>query len=227
MSIFDFLNDGTLKGLSDYLIPAAIAGSAYVGSQASKDAARAQSQSAQASGDTQKEMFYKAREDTLPFMETGQQATFSLADLYGVPRPDGKGGFTDGRAFQGTPGYQFRLDQGMKAIDHGMGAGGMRFSGQRMKALSDYGQNTASEEFGNYTNSLRALAGMGQVSSSNTQGASGNAAAGIGNSLLAGGAARASGYTGGATAFNQGVGNALSYYGRPTSYNGMPLGYGR
>lgn len=220
MSFFDF-------SLSDLLVPAAIGASAYIGSQASKDASRAQSQAAQQSGDVTKEMFYKSREDTLPFLETGQQGMFALADIYGVPRPDGSGGFTTGKAFQGTPGYQFRLSEGEKAINRGMAARGMNNSGARLKALSDYGQNTASAEFGDYTNALRSLAGMGQVSSAGNQNASGNAAAGISNSLLAGGAARASGYTGGATALNQGLGNALSWYGRPTSYGGIPIGYGR
>lgn len=197
---------------TDFLVPAAIVGSAYLGTQAAKDASRAQSESAQQSGDVQKEMFYRSREDTLPFMETGQQATFSLADLYGVPRPDGQGGFTQGRAFQGTPGYQFRLSEGEKAINRNMGANGMRFSGSRLKALQEHGQNVASNEWQNYTNALRSLSGQGQVASAGNQNASGQAAAGIGNSLLAGGAARASGYTGAATAANQAVGNALYYY---------------
>lgn len=205
MSFFDF-------SLGDLLVPAAIGASAYLGSQASKDAARANASAAQASGDTQKEMFYTSREDLLPYTETGQQSLFALADLYGVPRPDGSGKFTTGKAFTGTPGYQFRLSEGEKAINRGMGAQGKRFSGARLKALSDYGQNTASAEWDNYTNALRSLSGMGQVAGTSTMGGSNQAAANIGNSLLAGGQARASGYTGGAQATNQGLANALYYY---------------
>lgn len=209
---FDFLNDGTLSGASDYLIPAAIAGSAYLSYKGAGDASKAQSQAAMASGDTQKEMFYKSREDMLPYTETGQQSLFSLADIYGVPRPDGEGGFTTGRAFQGTPGYQFRVNEGEKAISRGMGARGMYNSGSRLKALQEHGQNLASDEWGNYTNALRSLSGQGQVSAAGTMDASGNAGARIGNSMMQGGAARASGYMGRAGALNQGVGNALYYY---------------
>lgn len=47
------------------------------------------------------------------------------------------------------PGYQFRMQQGQSAINSGAAAGGMQLSGATQKALQRYGQNFASNEFGN------------------------------------------------------------------------------
>lgn len=199
---------------TDWLTPIAIGASAYFGSQSADKAADAGAAAAQTSADTQKYMFDTARRDMLPYTETGQQGLVALADIYGVPRPDGQGGFTTGKAFTGTPGYQFRMDEGQKAVDNSFASKGARFSGQRAKALTDYGQNVASEEWGNYTNALRNLAGLGQVSSGQTAAASGQAAGQIGNSMMAGGQARASGYLGASEALNTGIGNALYAYRR-------------
>ncbi len=63
--------------------------------------------------------------------------------------------------FQTDPGYQFRMQQGINALDRGAGARGMRFSGAQAKALSDYGQNTGSAEYGNYFNRLAGASGQG------------------------------------------------------------------
>ncbi len=63
--------------------------------------------------------------------------------------------------FQTDPGYQFRLQQGVNAIDRSGAARGMRLSGAQEKALSDYGQGTGSAEYGNYYNRLAALSGQG------------------------------------------------------------------
>jgi hypothetical protein len=236
MGIFDFLGD---SGISDYAIPAAIVGSALIGSNAAGEAAAAQTRAASDSGQTQLAIYNQSRADAMPYTETGTQGLYSLADLYGVSRPLGPqeksalqarvtaggqltpaeqaqldSGFSTGKAFQGTPGYQFRLDEGYKALDRSAASRGMLRSGAQMKAISDYGQNTASSEFQNYTNALRSLAGLGQTTQQGQAGIGANTGANIGASMMAGGNARASAYTGGAQAINQGVGNALYYYTR-------------
>jgi hypothetical protein len=45
------------------------------------------------------------------------------------------------------PGYQFRLDEGSKALQRSAAARGTLRSGATLKGLIDYGQNTASEEY--------------------------------------------------------------------------------
>lgn len=46
------------------------------------------------------------------------------------------------------PGFQFRVKQGNRAIEAGANAGGIRFSGATLKALSNYNQEAASQEYG-------------------------------------------------------------------------------
>jgi len=49
--------------------------------------------------------------------------------------------------FQGDPGYQFRLGEGMKALQNSAAAKGNLNSGATLKALTRYGQDFASNEY--------------------------------------------------------------------------------
>lgn len=64
--------------------------------------------------------------------------------------------------FQASPGYQFRLDQAMKALTQNQNAHGYSMSGGAAKELTQYSQNIASDEYSNYLNQLFQLAGIGQ-----------------------------------------------------------------
>ncbi len=77
--------------------------------------------------------------------------------------------------FQTDPGYQFRVQQGVNAIDRSGAARGMRMSGAQQKALSDYGQNTGSAEYGNYFNRLAGASGQG-LTAANASNTTSNAA---------------------------------------------------
>ncbi|MBC8158290.1 MAG: hypothetical protein H8E94_03050 [Alphaproteobacteria bacterium] len=116
--------------------------------------------------------------------------------------------------FQASPDYNFRMTEGINAIDRSASARGKQLSGQNQKALMGYGQNLASGEWGNYLNRQANLAGIGQTATQGMMNAGSNAAANMGNAQLAGGNARASAYTGGASGINQGINNALYWYGR-------------
>lgn len=48
-----------------------------------------------------------------------------------------------------NPAYQFRLNQGIEALNRGAGASGNLGSGNRLNALMDLGQNMASQEYEN------------------------------------------------------------------------------
>ena len=65
---------------------------------------------------------------------------------------------------QATPGYQFQMDQGLKALDRSASARGLLRSGRQQKALMEYGQGLASTTFGDYLNRLAAISGTGQTS---------------------------------------------------------------
>ncbi len=70
-------------------------------------------------------------------------------------------------AFTADPGYQFRLDQGNRAIENQARAAGRYYSPSTVKELTRYGQDFASNEFGNVANRLSGIAGVGQ-SATNT-----------------------------------------------------------
>ena len=67
-----------------------------------------------------------------------------------------------GRFFT-SPDYQFRLQEGTRAIDQSAAARGGLFSGNTGKAVVGYGSNLAAGEYGNYVNRLLAMAGLGQT----------------------------------------------------------------
>lgn len=55
-------------------------------------------------------------------------------------------------AFQASPGYQFSLDQGNKALDSIASTSGGRISGQRLKAAGRYNVGMADQEFSSWRN---------------------------------------------------------------------------
>src|SRR5262249_49173751 len=66
----------------------------------------------------------------------------------GVP---GYGGTFDINNWQ-DPGYQFRLNEGMKALQNSAAASGGLLSGPTLKALTNYSQGAASQEYANAFN---------------------------------------------------------------------------
>lgn len=110
-------------------------------------------------------------------------------------------------AFRNSTGYNFRLNEGQRAITNNAAVRGMLNSGATLKGLTRFGQGIASDEFGNYLNTLLGQQSLGanaasaqagvannfssQVQANNAQNASniGNAAlarAGANNQLLSG-----------------------------------------
>jgi len=82
---------------------------------------------------------------------------------------------------QMDPGYGFRLNEGVKALERSAAARGGLMSGATGKALQRYGQDVASQEFGNAYNRLAELAQIGPAAAGvmNTLGQ--NYATGAGN----------------------------------------------
>lgn len=90
-----------------------------------------------------------------PYRQGGQQAYGTLADLAGL-NGAGAGQAAMGQ-FQQSPGYQFRQQEGINALDRSASSRGMLNSGAQMKAINDYGQNMASSEYGNWLQQLQGL----------------------------------------------------------------------
>lgn len=81
--------------------------------------------------------------------------------------------------FQSSPGYQFQLSEGQKAIQNSQAARGNLLSGGAVKELQQYGQGLASQDYGNYINQLMGLTNIGQ----NAANSSANTAIGAGTQI--------------------------------------------
>jgi hypothetical protein len=99
-------------------------------------------------------------------------------------------------AFRNSTGYDFRLNEGSRAITNSQAARGMLNSGATLKGLTRFGQNIASDEFNNYLNSLlgqqslganaaSAQAGVANNFSSQVQANNAQNATNVGNAALA------------------------------------------
>lgn len=170
-------------------------------SKAAKNATNAQTQAAADANKLQWDMYQQQRTDQAPWREVGQGALGQLAQLYNIPykNADGTAGAqrAEGDRFGGffeSPDYQFRMDQGVNALDRSASARGAMGSGGALKAITRYGQGLASSEYGNWYNRLAGLAGVGQAATNQTGQAGQNYANQANQNLLAAGDARASGY---------------------------------
>lgn len=130
----------------------------YFGNKSSKKAAKAQRNAM----DSYLAQMRQGRDNALshykPYEEAGRSGLTLLQQyLTGDPMA------TQNRLEQ-SPGYQFRLNQGQNSIQNLLASKGGLKSGAAMKALEEYAQGTASQEFGNQVNYLQNLANMGQQS---------------------------------------------------------------
>jgi hypothetical protein len=210
--IFDAIFDDF--GLDDLIDVGVSVIGAKMGSDAAGKAAAAEAQGANDSAALQREFYYRNRADLAPYQDVGTNALYNLAALHGVEYANAPGNFEDrartaASRFLASPAYNFRLGEGVRALDRSAAARGQLLSGAQTKAVQGYGQNLASAEYGNYLNRLANLAGVGQTASSSAATLGANAGARIGNALYNAGAARASGYAGRADAVKGGVRNAL------------------
>lgn len=124
--------------------------------------------------------------------------------------------------FQADPGYQFRLDQGNKAINEQALAAGRYNSGATLKDLDAFNSGEASQEYQsaydrynqNQTqqyNKLAGVAGTGQQATNFADSAGAAATGASNNYLTSGAAANAAGTVGTANAFSSAIGSGLNY----------------
>lgn len=204
----------------------AILGAAVIGGGASLLAGKTQADAASEAAALTDKRFQMTRADLAPWRDVGAVALTELADLYGLPiagRPTTAATPQAGTAapsretrqaaatdrFFTSPGYKFRLDEGIKAIERRASSRGRLSSGATGRELVRYGQGLASAEFGSYANRLSSLAGSGQVATTATGQIGAASAANQGNLMVEAGTGRASGIAGFANAFSGGAENLL------------------
>ena len=168
----------------------------------------------------------KARAAASPWTSSGTSAVGKITNLLGlgtltqqgnnqgiywVDPTDAKGVQQRAMAdFQTDPGYQFRMDEGQKALDRSAASRGLLRSGAQQKAITDYGQNVASAEYGNYFDRLLKVSGMGSESTSAANNTSAGLTSSAGNYLTQGGIARGSAYADGAKSLASGIGQGVN-----------------
>ena len=133
---------------------------------------------------------------------------------------DGPGEFTK------SPGYDFRLKQGEDSVKNYMSASGRSTTGPGYKALMEYGQNFASNEYDKFLdryyqslNPYLSMSGSGQVATTNTAQMGQQTANSVAGNQINAGNARASGYINQSNAITgniqSGMNNYLGYLGTP------------
>ena len=209
-----------MPDIFDFAAPLAILGGAFISSNAAGKAADVQANAANQAAQAQLNMYNTSRADLAPFRDVGSNALYQLAALGNVEYAGAPGTMEDRAAtglsrFKTSPGYQFRLSEGLKALDRSASSRGRLMSGSTIKGAEEYGQGLASQEYDRYYNRISNLAGVGQTATSDTGQLGRSAANSIGNAYQTAGAARASGYGATANAMTSGVMNNLAYlYGR-------------
>jgi hypothetical protein len=184
---------------------------AYTANKAAKEQVKAQ-----------RESLARQEELQAPFREAGLTSQNRLLDYMGLgkdPKAEGFGRYARDFSmsdYQEDPGYQFRLKEGLKALDRKAAMRGGSLGGNALRAGQEYAQDMASQEYQNAFNRyqinrsnqlqpLQSLMGAGQTSSNILTGATDKAYGAMGD-------ARASGYLGVGNAINQGISGLTNYY---------------
>jgi hypothetical protein len=139
--------------------------------------------------------------------------------------------------WEADPGYQYRLQQGLLGVQGGRAAQGQLHSGNTLRALMDYGQNQASQEYGNVYNRrmaentqgfnrLASLAGIGQTAErdvSQSQQAMGN---NISNLMMQGAATQGQSRIAQANAWGGALGGIANAFGNYYAQQNNPWAQG-
>jgi len=188
---------------------------AKMSADAAKSAARTQADAASAAAANERAMYEQSREDLAPYRETGYTALKDIERmkpfLTAQFGPDQFAQYLD-------PSMAFRQRIGTQATERMANVGGGALSGNTLRALTDYGQNLASTEYGNafgrfqtergnIYNTLANIAGMGQGAVNTGVRAGETYSAGQTGLTTGSAAAMAAGNVGAANAYSGAAGN--------------------
>lgn len=198
-------------------------GSALIGSDAASSAADTQAAAADRATKAEMDMFNTTQKNLAPYMSAGGNALTQLLSGIGAGggNPSGVGPLNAPFSlaqFQNSPGYQFQLQEGTNALLNNRAATGGVNSGNTLKALMQYGQGLANQDYWNaynaYTNSqnqkfgqLQTIAGSGQNAAAGLGSLGAQVASSVGNNIIGAGNAQAAGQVGSANAINSGLNN--------------------
>lgn len=178
---------------------------------AAKKAARAQEKATEATIAAQEKALERQIGLQEPFRQTGvnalaDYATASQYTPFGMPQ------------FQADPGYQFRMSEGLKALERSAASRGILSSGQTLKDITRFGQDTASQEYQNAfqryllerqqrLQPLEYRIGLGQAAASGQAANVGSTAQNVGQLTTSLGDIRSAGIMGRSNAFTGALSN--------------------
>lgn len=191
---------GTAAAITAGVGAAGAIGSAVIGSNAAKDAAKAQARAGQQAIDTQTAMFEKAKGYLQPYASLGESVLPTIKGFLGLD-PN----YDMSQVLEQTPGYQFAVGEGLKQIGNMQQASGARNSGNALRAASDYTRNMGYGVFSDMFNKYTGIMGTGLTAA----GGIADAATGLGKDVagtqIGIGNARAAGVMGTANAWSSGI----------------------
>lgn len=174
-------------------------GGALLGSSAAKKAAKAQAAATAAGIAEERRQFDLNRADLEPWRTAGGKA---IGQGFAMLQP--------GYDYTTSPGYQFRLDEGLRGVQNSAAAKGLLQSGGTLKGIDKYSQNFAANDFNDQFNRLMAVSGGGQQAATSGASLGQSNANSIADLLTQAGNAKASGYIGSANAWSNGIGGLTS-----------------
>jgi hypothetical protein len=177
-------------------------GSAVIGANASKKAAKVQAEAGRYAADLQNQQYQQTREDLAPWRLAGGQAIGQLSSM-----------LQPGYDHTTSPGYQFRLSEGLRGVENSAAARGLLQSGGTLKGINNYAQGVAASDFGDQFNRVASVAAGGQQVNSELGRLGAQSAANQGGFLTQAANARASGYVGSANAIQGGLSSLSSIIG--------------
>lgn len=163
--------------------------------KAAQNAADTQAAATDRASQIQQQMYDQTRQDLSPYTNAG---TTALSQLMGKMGENGYFNQTySGQDTYDDPSYKFRLQQGLDSVQSGAAGQGGLLSGATQKALSDYGQQSASQEYQNAYNRFNAdqtnqynrlanLVGVGQNAAAMTGNAGTQTAQAVANNTMRG-----------------------------------------
>lgn len=175
---------------------------AGINALAAKSAANTQADAGREANQLLLNMYQQGRADLKPYREAGYGALGNMTRLT-----------TPGQqvsAMEMDPGYQWRLGEGQRTLENSAAARGRLLSGGAIKAGQRYGQNFASNEFGNVFNRNANLAGQGMGAVNTGVNAGQNAAGQMSQGITGIGNVNAAGTVGMANAASGGIQNYLA-----------------
>lgn len=207
-----------------------------VGADGASDAAQTQADAATHAADLQWKQYQQTRDDLAPYRDLGSSFIPQLRTALQNPLLSSVFNYADFKAptaaeAAATPGYQFTLDQGLKAAQNSASARGLGASGAAIKGAESYATGLADSTYGdtfnrslatyntnrgnalsnfgtNYgvasdnVNRLLGVVGSGQNASAMTGAMGAQAAGNVANAITSGAAATAAGSVGSANAIN-------------------------